>query len=515
MNRAFVILAVVLVAGAPPARAGLDKKTMQATVKEFNQAPRPVRPDFLAYPGYTLKLADADYSCLVPAALRRLALAGERFTIRKVQTKRDHFRVELEMRGKRRLKITVYDHGELSQSFLDQGLPRLLNDVFDFGAPPPPVAFIGNRESSLVHHDRCNHLPPAALRQNFATHDAALAAGLRDCPICFGTTPSLPYPDYLADRTSGLEAAKAFELVYPASPDTALQARLARLGQVVLDGWPLELAGFEYDFRVVQAEQPLAASFSTGIVVMSDTMLKAAEADEEILFVLAHEIAHCELLLPPRSPFADERPFPMEPGYGPYLTWISTQQMVADLVAVCWFQSQDGDRWQLLRARSALAKVQQAVGAFEDVSGTPAMDYSLHERLWLFEPARFQPGDLRQVFAGEDAEGDVRYELRPLGLMDQDDGVVPLFLLTTTDYQEKAHYGEYVAEANGKFEVDGGRSVSFFARRWAAVPGYTTLMIGEIFSGPSVTPASISTLTNLKVIGLDGVKRWRHGTTIY
>jgi hypothetical protein len=515
MNRALVIVAVLLLGGATPARAGLDKKVVQATIKEFNQAPRPVRPDFLAYPGYTLKLADTDYSCLVPAALRRLALTGEKFTIRKVETKQDHFRVELETPGKRRLKVSVYDRGELSQSFLDEGLSRLLNDVFEFGAAPPPVAFIGNRESGLVHHDRCNHLPPSSLRQTFPTHDAALAAGLRDCPICFGPTFSLPYPDYLADRTAGLEAAKSFELVYPVSPDTALQARLTRLGQVVLDGWPLELAGFEYDFRVVQAEQPLAASFSTGIVVVSDTMLEAAESDEELLFVLAHEIAHCELHLPPRSPFEHERPFPLEAGYGPFLVWLSTQQMAADLVAVSWFASQEDDSWRLGRARAALAKVQQAVGGFEDVSGTHDEAYSLHERLWLFEPERYQPGDLRQVFAAEDGEGDVRYELRPIGLMKREKGVLPLFLLTTTDYQEKADYGTGRGEPDGSFVIDGQHDVFFYARSWAAVPGYTTLMIGEPVSDRSLTPASISTLSNLKVAGLDGVKQWRQGDSAY
>ena len=304
MIRYQTLVLAMLICLAASAVAGLNKDTMNDAKDEFNTVCRPVRPEFLAYSTYSLKVDDLDHACQVPPVLRRLGAAGEVFRIRKVHTKRDYFMVELETPGKTRLKIRAYDRAKLTQEFLDKGLARLLNDIFEFGPPPPPVWFVGHTESRLLHLSRCNHLPPLDRRQEFAGRDTGLAAGFRECPICFGNVESLPYPDYLSHRTAGLQDARAFELVYPVSPDTVLQTRLDLLGAEVLAHWPLELAGFDYDFQVVVADQPLAASFRTGIVVVSDTMLEAADADEEILFVLAHEIAHCELHLEPRSPFA-------------------------------------------------------------------------------------------------------------------------------------------------------------------------------------------------------------------
>ncbi len=506
MKRFILIIILMSIFSAVSVSAGLNKKTVNSTIQDFNQTARAVRQEFLEYPNYSLKLDDVDHASMIPAALRRLAIAGEKFTIRKVNAKYDHFKVEFETPGKRRLHVTVYDRGELTQSFLDAGLRRLLSDIFVFGPSPTPVSFAGNRESKLVHLDRCNHLPPPDLRQSFQSRGDAAAAGYRDCPICFGNTVSLPYPGYLADRTAGLQSAKAFELVYPVSPDTALQRRLDRLGQTVLDQWPLELSGFEYDFRVVQADQPLAASFSTGIVVVSDTMLEAAEADEEILFVLAHEVAHCEMQLPPRSPFAGERPYPLDKGYDAYFTWLTTQQLAADLVAVSWFQSQEGERWKLSRARSALAKVQQAVGAVEDLTSETGEYYTLHERLWLFEPERFQPGDIRRVFVAEDVEGDVRYEIRFLGLMEREKGVMPCLLLTTTDYQEKPDYGQQ--GSRGEFTDSAGRSFGFEAESWAAVPGCTTLIIGKTKRGETMESYTPGLVDKVMLYQLDGAKMW-------
>ncbi len=506
MKRILFSCLLFLVLVPASAVSGIDKTSLQATIQAFNQSARPVRQGFLDYPGYTLKLGDEDYTCLVPSTMRRLAQAGESFTVRKVHTKRDYFVVELQTTGKRKLRISVYDHGALTQALVDQGLPRLLGDIFAYGAAPAPVAFVGNRESLLVHHDRCNHMPPAPLREVFASRDAAMGAGFRACPICFGTMTNLPYANYVMYRTEGLKAAKEFELVYPVSPDTSLQSKLDRLGQVVLDGWPLDLAGFDYEFRVVQSDLPLAWSFATGIVMVSDTMMKAAEADEEILFILAHEIAHCEIHMPPRAPFENERPLPPQPGFEAYINWVASEQRVADMVAVGWFASQPDGRWSMERARPALAKIQQAVNEFEGKSEDDYWLEQLFVRRWFFEPARYVPGNLRHVFLAEDGEGDVRYEIRPLGFLASGKTVKPVFLLTTTDYQEKTLYN---FACTGNFRADNDRYFEFVTYAVAAVPGQTTLVVGKPLAGTSVSPSAIKTMTRFTLGGLNGSKPWR------
>lgn len=509
MRMPLSLLAALLLATTTVAQAGLDQSRVRTIVTEFNQASRAIRPGFLEYPGYTLHLDDESFSCLVPMAMRRLAQAGERFTIRKVHTKRDHFRLELATSGKRRFNVMVYDRGELTQDLLDRGLPRLLHDMFEFGPAVDTVRIVGNLDSRMIHHDRCNHLPPATRRQVFSSREDAATDGYRECPICFGAVPNLPFEDYISYRTAGLEAARRFELVYPLSTDAALQREMARLGNEVLDGWPLDLAGFDYEFRVVRADQPLAVSFATGIIVISDTMLKAAEAPEEILFVLAHEIAHCELHQPPRSPFATEALSPLQPGFAAFLAWARDRQMVADMVAISWFRCQPEGRWQLARARVALAKIQQAVNEFAPPPGSANEAYSLYRRLWLFEPARYSAGDLRRVFVGRDGDGDVRYEVRPLGFLMEDGHVVPHFLLSTTDYQDKSVFTE--RQEPGGFRVDQDRYVDFVMAAAAAIPGHTTLLVGKPVIDRKVTLASIATITRFEFYGLPGVKEWVEG----
>jgi hypothetical protein len=494
-----------------PATAGLDKNTAKALKEDFNTEFRQVRPEFLAYPSYSLKVDDQHFTCTVPAIFRRLSAAGETFRIRGIHAKRDHFRVELETSGKRRVSLRGYDRGNLRQEFLDQGLQRLLNDVFDFGPELPPVTYLGHTESKLLHLDRCNHPPGPETSQVFTERAAAEAEGYRPCPICFSGTESLPYQGYLQYRLAGLESARSFQLLCPPVGDPQLQGRLQELATEVLDSWPLELTGFDYQFQVVRSDYPLAVSFATGIVLVSDTFLQAADTDEEILFVLAHEIAHCELHLPPRSLLEGESGVgPLSSRYTALASYISSQQLAADLVALAWFTAQEPGTRDLMKARGALAKVQEASGLTnaEVLKGQPLR--SLGQRLMLFESGRFRPADPSQVFLAYDGEDDIRHEVRFLGLLwDTDENrTVPYFLVTTTDLQEDTfvaggrNYFGSMKDCQGNFD-------EFKLEPFLCKPGYSTLVAGESRYGNYFEKFVPGDLQSLKLGSLKGVKDWR------
>jgi hypothetical protein len=506
------LLFCLLVAG--PAPAGPNKDAANALVDDFNASHRSVRPAFLAYPAYSLIVDGADHACHFPPALRRLAAGGETFRIRKLHVKKDHFRIELETPGRRRLTLYAYSRGELDQRFLDVGLRRLLEDVFNYGTPPPPVAFVGHVESRLLHLDRCNHLPEQALQRPFAAAAEAEAAGFTRCPICFGAENFLPYPGYTMHRASGLQAARLFELLYPPSDDAALQQKLEELGATVLSGWPLDLAGFDYDFGVVRADLPLAVSFRTGIIRVSDTMMRAADSDEELIFVLAHEITHCEIHLPPRSPYADIRGLaPLSVEFLAWREWSMNQQLAADLVALSWFEAQPEGAWKSERARAALSKIQYVAGETEYMVAEPGQALGLHERLRLFDDAVFKPGDPRRVMIGVDGEGDVRYEIRFLGLYrnEVERETVPYFLLSTTDYEEEARTVSRVNTTAGEFWDAAGRKSGFYVKPYISKPNFTTLVIGWTEFGDYFGKFTPGPLQGASLWGLNGVKKWRVG----
>ncbi|MCB1184982.1 M48 family metalloprotease [bacterium] len=509
----FVIAAIVLLAAAPTAQAKLSRDRAKATFDEFNAQPRGVRPEFLAYPNYTLLLGEQDYVCHIPRALRRLGAAGETFRLRKLRVKHTYVELEVETLGKTRLKIVLRDRSFLRQEFLDDGVATFLNEVFDFGPPPPSRGYVGNSESRLVHFGVCNHLPASALRVPFATHAEAAAAGYRDCPVCFTDLEILPFPNYVSHRTSGLTEAHAFELVYPRVEDAALQARLDGLGRTVLDGWPLEPAGFDYEFRIVHADMPLAASFRTGIVIVSDMLLAAAESDEEILLVLAHEIAHCELHLPPRSPFESVQfgPLLAEKWYTAFHNWNNFLQMSADLVALYWFQVQPEGAWDIDRARAALAKVQFATGETDRISGEGGRPWGLHDRLQLFNSASFRPGNGRSVTVGYDGEEDVRYVARLLGLLRIGDStkVLAVILLETTDYTDEATVVSEPFRTNGYLRDADGTERQFTISAYLARPNYATVVIGTMEFENAFHKFRTGATEGVVLHGLRGVKNWR------
>lgn len=512
-RRSFLVVAITTLCCLHQPASALDKSVIKMVEAEFGPDHRAVRASFLAYPNYTLMVDGRDHACDIPTAFRRLA-TQQKFRIRKVHAGRQALEVELESQTRRRVKIVAHDRGELSQSFLDAGLRRLLSDIFEFGEPPPPVTFVGHLESRLLHLDRCNHLPAPMLRKPFKDKQAALAAGFRACPICFGTVDVLPYEAYGSHRLAALQAARTFELVFPLSEDREAWDRLAELGAEVLDHWPLDLAGFDYEFRLVKALTPLAVAFPTGIVAVSDALLDAADADEEILFVLAHEIAHCELHLPPMVPFTtDPAEIPSLETIKARRAWAIGSQFAADVVAMNWFQGLPAGRRDAQRARGVLAKVQHLVGGADQLVAEAGSTRGLHERLWLFEPKRFVIGNPRRVFCGVDGDGNVRHELRFLGMFHDviNKKYIHHFLLTTTDYQDKP-FAFTIRDLRGDMRDASGRFTRLVLEPFMNRPTCSIVVTAETEFADWSKKFRSGGLQEAKLWGLPGVKAWRVAT---
>ena len=170
---------------------------------------------------------------------------------------------------------------------------KMIDDAFVFPNEPASSAdVIGNRASRVAHARGSNHLPANADRLEFPSVKDAQAANYTACSICFRKTPLIS--GYGLEKTLGAMVAAQFRQVNPVSTDDELNNRVARLGNSVLASWLVPLKGYNYDFKVVENEQPNAVACPAGQIFVTTGLMKAMESDEELEAVLAHEVAHVE-----------------------------------------------------------------------------------------------------------------------------------------------------------------------------------------------------------------------------
>jgi hypothetical protein len=108
--------------------------------------------------------------------------------------------------------------------------------------------------------------------------------------------------DLKNDREMGQKYSAEVEKELKLSTDAAMNERIARIGQEIAQvanvtpatvTWgDKRLNPFEYQFRVVEDEDINAFSLPGGFIYVYDGLIKAAESDDELAGVLAHEVAH-------------------------------------------------------------------------------------------------------------------------------------------------------------------------------------------------------------------------------
>lgn len=89
----------------------------------------------------------------------------------------------------------------------------------------------------------------------------------------------------------GRQAAARFEAEYGLEPNQAMQGRLRRIGQKLLAS--AERKELPWQFRVISVDEFNAAAFPGGFVYATRGLMNGLD-DEELAFVVAHEIAHVD-----------------------------------------------------------------------------------------------------------------------------------------------------------------------------------------------------------------------------
>ncbi|MCA9727116.1 MAG: M48 family metallopeptidase, partial [Candidatus Eisenbacteria bacterium] len=220
---------------------------------------------------------------------------GQSFRIDDIKYKDDRVVLRMRSGSAPRSNLVVYGRDRrVTQVVLDEVVPAVLTTIFDYGESPGLSPFVGNVQSDVIHSRWCNHLPIEPLRVSIDRVEDGLARGLKRCGVCFSSERSLPLDHYGRVRAAALENARLFKLAFPPLPDSSEQKQIAEVGQEILEKFPVELRGFDYEFLIVTSGLPQAVSFPTGFVYVTSALYDAVESDLELAAILAHEIAHVE-----------------------------------------------------------------------------------------------------------------------------------------------------------------------------------------------------------------------------
>jgi Zn-dependent protease with chaperone function len=154
------------------------------------------------------------------------------------------------------------------------------------------VEVIGNIESYMYHLKDCHHLPKKEKQVDFTTRIEADDFAYEPCPICFPTYSSFYYYDREIEETLGTQACGILEYNYRLSHDPKLINRIEEVAAPIIAN--TKRKNFEYKFRLLDTDEVNAFAASNGYIYVTKGLMKIVESDDELAFVLAHEIGHLE-----------------------------------------------------------------------------------------------------------------------------------------------------------------------------------------------------------------------------
>lgn len=182
----------------------------------------------------------------------------------------------------------------------DHAVTLLINNYLDLKEEDPnigqtraaTVEVAGNKESHMYHLKDCHHLPKAEVQVDFATRIEAEDSAYKPCPVCFPSYSSFYYYDRNIEETLGIEACGMLEYRYRLSHDPEVLQRLEEVAAPIIANTGRK--NFEYKFRLLDTDEVNAFAAPNGYIYVTKGLMKIVESDDELAFVLAHEIGHLE-----------------------------------------------------------------------------------------------------------------------------------------------------------------------------------------------------------------------------
>ena len=508
----FIFLVIIPVVSS----AGGNQDVANSTIKEFNKEFRAVREDHLLLPVNYLEFDGNQYAYSLSRRFVRLVKDGDSFKVKKIKQKKSHLQIDLESSRGAKLSLQLYDQVKLTQALLDSVFPLYLRNVFNFGDPPESPKFCGNLDSKLLHLQACNHLPDSNQRVLFDSISEAMDQSYRKCPACFNPSHTIDLEGYNLLRAEALEESRLFEIAFPPIPDESLQTNLQNIGEELVEDYPLETAGYEYQFMAVTSELFNASSFPTGFVYVTNLLLELIEDPLELEFVLAHEIAHCEMRPLMQASRSALNPVSYAKAHYEALRHLETS---ADILALaCLLGRYDPER-AIPAAQSILAKLQFAT---EALPTAVANFYDTHpefgERLKLFNDLTFQRGNPSVHFLSLNKNKDVLIDITVLGKSFKDEDTHIYLLVSISDMLNETVTLEQTADLEIEFGIgnagwikdDSGKKYNFKITEFNYVLRPSTMQVMDVNLGgkKAFDELDLHNVVELEIRGIPGSKEW-------
>lgn len=151
---------------------------------------------------------------------------------------------------------------------------------------------IGHAKSLYYHLPTCHHLPATDDRINIETRAQAEENDFRPCPICFPSLKSYSYYDRDIEETLGSEACGNLEYYYRVYHDQASLERIKKIADPLIKDSIRK--NIDYRFQLLDTDIINAYASPNGYLYLTKGLIEIAESDDELAFVIAHEMGHVE-----------------------------------------------------------------------------------------------------------------------------------------------------------------------------------------------------------------------------
>jgi hypothetical protein len=177
---------------------------------------------------------------------------------------------------------------------------QLINNYLNIGAGDQSIGslrsssiqVLGNKASKMYHLLNTNHNPKEVNQQIFSSRVEAEQNHYYPCPICFPSYKSFIYSDRELEESLGSEGCGTIEYYYRVEHNPQLQERLERVAApLIKDSYRKNI---DYRFRIIDSTEVNAFGVANGYIYVSKGLLDIVESDDELAFVIAHEMGHIE-----------------------------------------------------------------------------------------------------------------------------------------------------------------------------------------------------------------------------
>jgi hypothetical protein len=176
---------------------------------------------------------------------------------------------------------------QLISGYRDQNSGEQSTSVRSYDAP-----VIGHKASGYYHLTDTHHAPSQANQISFEKRSEAEANGYKPCPICFPSYKSFSYSDRDLEEQLGQEGCGSIEYYYRVDHNPALIERLERVAEPLIQR--SHRKNIDYKFRILDTPEVNAFAAPNGYIYVTKGMFDVVESDDELAFVISHELGHLE-----------------------------------------------------------------------------------------------------------------------------------------------------------------------------------------------------------------------------